>query len=181
MACSDTDKLLLLLYFYPQTCNNTIFHAITREVEIGCAYNALRNEKIKAPLRVYAFTGCDLTGTFSWFSENLFFDTFHKRNSIVHKAFASLRNNDDDLKEEIIDGFIKFVLNLYQPKSPSNINTLRQLRWYLFSKCQYDSEKLPLTPSALRFAIYRSHLMCNTWKKSLFPAQSYLNPEEYDW
>ena len=29
VACSDTDVLLLLLYFYPQICNNTIFHAIT--------------------------------------------------------------------------------------------------------------------------------------------------------
>ena len=85
------------------------------------------------------------------------------------------------LKEGIIDGLTQFVLDLYQPKRPSNINTLGQLRCYLFSKFQYDSEKLPPTSSALRFAIYRSHLACNTWKKSLFPAPSYLNPEEHDW
>ena len=64
---------------------------------------------------------------------------------------------------------------------PSNINTFRLLRWYLFSKFQYDSEKLPPTSSALRFAIYRSYLVCNTWKKSLFPAPSYLNSQEYGW
>ena len=29
VACSDTDVLLLLLYFYPQICNNTIFQANT--------------------------------------------------------------------------------------------------------------------------------------------------------
>ena len=46
---------------------------------------------------------------------------------------------------------------------------------------QYDSEKLPFTSSALRFAIYRSHLVCNTWTKLLFPASSDLNPEEYGW
>ena len=34
VACSDqTDVLLLLLYFYPQICNNTIFRAITREID----------------------------------------------------------------------------------------------------------------------------------------------------
>ena len=77
--------------------------------------------------------------------------------------------------------YVSYDYDLYQPKRPSNINTLRQLRWYLFSKFQYDSEKLPLTSSALCFPIYRSHLECNTWKKSLFPAPSYLNPEEYSW
>ena len=60
-----------------------------------------------------------------------------------------------------------------------NINTFRLLRWYLFSKFQYDFEKLPPTSSALRFAIYLSHLVCSTWKKSLFPAPSYLDPQEY--
>ena len=37
VACSDTDVLLLLLYFYPQIWNNTIFHAITWEMlDVGC-------------------------------------------------------------------------------------------------------------------------------------------------
>ena len=62
---------------------------------------------------------------------------------------------------------------------PSNINIFRLLRWYLFSKFQYGSEKLPPTSSALRFTIFRSHLVCNTWKNSLFPASLYLNSQEY--
>ena len=70
VVCSDTDVLLLLLYVYPQICNNTIFHAITREVDVGCAYNASGNKKSKALLGVYAFTGCDLTGRFTGFSKN---------------------------------------------------------------------------------------------------------------
>ena len=37
VLCSDTDILLLLLYFYPQICNNTVFHAIAREIDVGCA------------------------------------------------------------------------------------------------------------------------------------------------
>ena len=36
VACSDTDVSLLYLYFYPQICNNTIFHVITREIGAGC-------------------------------------------------------------------------------------------------------------------------------------------------
>ena len=181
MWYGQTDVLLLLLYFYSQICNNTIFHAITWGIAVGCANNALGNKKSKELLGVYAFTGCDLTGRFSGFSETIYFDTFFKSNWIVQKAFASLGNNDNNLKEEIIDGLTKFVLDLYHPKRPSNINTLRQLRWYLFLKFQYDPEKLPFTSSALHFAIYRSHLVCTTWKKSLFPAPSYLNPKQYGW
>ena len=134
-----------------------------------------------ALLGFHAFTGCDLTGRFSGFSKTTCFDTFLKSDSFVYKAFASLGNNEDGLKEGIIDGLTQFVLDLYQPKRPSNINTLRQLRCYVFSKFQYDSENLPPMYSALHSAIYRSHLVCSTSKKSLFAAPSYLNPEEYGW
>ena len=77
---------------------------------------SIRNEKSKALLGVHAFTDCDLTGRFSEFSKTTCFDTFLKRNSIVHKAFASLGNNDDGLKEEIIDGLTKFVLDFVSAK-----------------------------------------------------------------
>ena len=156
------------MYFYLQICNNTVFQAITREFNDGCAYNALGHEINISLLGFHAFTGCDLTGRFSGFSKSTCFDTFLKSKSFVHEAFAPLGDNDDELKEEIIAGLTTFVLDLYQPKRPLNINTLSQLRWYLLSKFQYDSEKLPPTSSALRFAIYRSHFVGNTWKKFCF-------------
>ena len=59
------------------------------------------------------------------FQKTTCFNTFLKSNSIVHKPFVLLGNNDDDLKEEIVDGLTKFALDLYQSKRPSNINTLR--------------------------------------------------------
>ena len=145
-----------------------------------CA-QCIRERKKYGAVRFSCFYRLRLNRKISGFSKTTYFDTFLKRNSFVYKTFASLGNNDDGLKEEIIDGLTQFVLHLYQPKRPSNRNTLGQLRWYLFSKFQYNSEKLTPTSSALHFAIYRSHLACSTWKKSLFPAPSYLNPEEYRW
>ena len=127
VACLDTDVLLLLLHFYPQICNNTVFHSITWEIDVGCAYNALGNKKGMVLLGFHAFTGCDLTGRFSGFSKTTCFDTILKRDSFLYKPFVSLGNNDDGLKEEIIDGLTQFVLDLFQPKRPSNINTLCQL------------------------------------------------------
>ena len=129
-------------------------------------------------LGFHAFTVCDLTGRFSGFLKATYFNTFLKSNSFVHKVLVSLGNNGDGLKEKIIDG-LTFVLDLYQSERPSNINTFGLSLWYLFSKFQYDSGKLPPTSSALRFTIYQSHIVCNTWRKSLFPAPSYLNPQEY--
>ena len=64
VACSDTDVLLLHLYFYSQICNNAVIHAITPEIDVKCVYNALRNEKSMALLGFHTFTGCDLTGRF---------------------------------------------------------------------------------------------------------------------
>lgn len=36
VACSDTDVLLLLLYFCPQICSKTVFHATIREIVAIC-------------------------------------------------------------------------------------------------------------------------------------------------
>ena len=146
---------------------------------VGCAYNALGNEKNMALLDFHAVTGCDLIGRLVDFRKASASIHFLKPIHSYIKDLLHWKKNDDGLKEEVIDGWTQFLLDLYQPKRPSNINTLRQKRWYLFSKFQYNFEKLPPTSSAISFAIYRSHLVCNTWKKSLFPALSYLNPEEY--
>ena len=52
----------------------------------------------------------------------LYFYVFLKSNSFVHKGFTSLGNNNNGLKEEIFYDLPTFVLELYQPKRPSNIN-----------------------------------------------------------
>ena len=81
-----------------------------------CACNALGNEESEALLGVDAFSGCDLIGRFIEFSKTTCFDTPLKSNSIVHKGFASLGNNDDGLKKWIIDGLTKFVLDFLSIK-----------------------------------------------------------------
>ena len=63
-----------------------------------------------ALLGFHVFTGCDLTERFSGFSKTTCFNTFLKSDSLVYKATASLENNGDGLKEEIIDGLTQFVL-----------------------------------------------------------------------
>ena len=57
-----------------------------------------------ALLGFHVSTGCDLTERFRGFSKTTYFDTFCKGNSFVYKGFTSLGNNDNGLKEEIING-----------------------------------------------------------------------------
>ena len=103
VACSDTDVLLLRLHFYLQIYNNTVFHAIAREIDVGHAYNVLGNKNSMVLLGFHAFTGCDVTERLSGFLKTTCFGAFLKSDPFVYKAFASLENNDDGLKEEIID------------------------------------------------------------------------------
>ena len=106
VACADTDVLLLLLYFYPQICSNTVFHATIREI-VAIYYTRYRRRmyakcikavRIMALLGFHAFLGCNLTGRFSGFSKTTCFDTFLKSNSYIHETFNSLGNNNNGLK-----------------------------------------------------------------------------------
>ena len=104
VACSDTDALFLLLYFYPYICNNTVFHTATQEIDVGCAHKCIKEHKKYGPVRK---TTC--------------FNTFLKSNLFAHEAFASLGNNDNVLKKDVINGLKTFVLDLHQPKRSWNI------------------------------------------------------------
>ena len=104
VAFWNKDVLFLFLCFYLQICNNTIFHTTTQEIDLGCLYNALGNEKNILLLGFHAFTSYDLTGRFSGFLKTTWFNTI-KSNSFVHKVFGSLGKNDSGLKEKIINDF----------------------------------------------------------------------------
>ena len=54
IACSDTDVFLLLLYFYPHICNNTVFHTTTRDINIGYAFNT---EHCVKSVRIRSYSG----------------------------------------------------------------------------------------------------------------------------
>ena len=69
------------------------------------------------------------------------------------------------------------IESITSEKFLSQFNTKRNLTKYLSCKIAPV-----LSVAAKRYVVaYRSHLVCNTWKKSLFPAPSYLNPEEHGW
>ena len=66
-------------------------------------------------------------------------------------------------------------------KLPSAVNNLAALRWYLFSKHQYEMEKLPPTASALKFKIFRSHFIALVLKRACLNFQQLPSFENYGW
>ena len=168
LSCSDTDVFLLLLNYYQLICNSTIFRTKTRDIDVGSTYNNLGEEKCAALLGFHSFTGCHQTGKFSGFSKLSCWKTFVKSKPSVLEAFAKLGQENVDItnSSKIGKGLIDFVLDLYHHNRPAHVNNLQSLRWYLFSKFQLESKKLPPTTSALHHAICRSHCISNIWKQS---------------
>ena len=140
----------LLLHTYPLLCAKTVFTAgrgdNKRDLDIGQAYEMLGSEKCQTLLGFHAFTGCDETGKFNGHSKTSCWNTFMSSSKQVLSAFTNLE-------------LMCFVLDLYQTYRPADIDTLAKLKWYMFSKKQLESEKLPPTNSAFMYVVHRSHFM----------------------
>ena len=66
-------------------------------------------------------------------------------------------------------------------KLPEDVQSIPQLRWYLFSKYQYEAEKLPPTPAAFKYKVFRSHFFTLVLRRSLVALQNLPNPLNYGW
>ena len=97
----------------------------------------------------------------------------------VISAFMKLGQNAD--LKDVFHDLTYFVLDLYHADRPENIDTLSKLRWYMFSKKQLESEKLPPTKSDLLYVMHRSDYMALVWKSSHLPHPSMSDPKMLDW
>ena len=75
-------------------------------------------------------------------------------NASVRNAFQCLRGS---LAVDIYNEMEQYVLQLYDSERPSVISNLSELRWYMLSKHQYESDKLPPTKMALDQKVIRAH------------------------
>ena len=157
--CCDTDVFLLLLHYFEKLCTRIVFNGKNDCVDIGMLYEVLDQEKVRALPEFHAFTGCDQTGKFRGFSKETCWKTFIDSPEVVVKSFQELGSSNEHPSEEVIHGLALFVLNLYRNTRQNNVDTLGSLRWYMFSKYQYEGDKLPATKHALLHMMRRSHYM----------------------
>ena len=180
----DTDVFLLLLNKYPQLCPNTVF--ITgrgqkrRQIPLRDIHEKLGEEKADGLLGFHAFTGADTSGRFAGKTKKKCFNTFMTASSDELRAFGSLGTGVDLPSPETLGALERFVCRLYCPKG-SDIVTIPQCRWYLFSQKHAEGEKLPPTLVTLRQHVNRAHFITMIWKKADEPCQELPPPTNYGW
>ena len=110
-----------------------------RSIPLRPLYNAVGSHVVAALPGFHAFTGCDQTGTICGKSKISCWNALQKADEQVLEAFANLGSSacvQDDVSK---------ILELYmcQRYIPlTQITTVKELRWFLFSKKQYADEKL---------------------------------------
>ena len=69
-----------------------------------------------------------------------------------------LGNNMDLPRLDVIEPLENWVVTCYKGKNcPRTVTTIPQISWYLYSKLQCESNKLPPTQAALKYKIFRSN------------------------
>ena len=138
----------------------------------------LGREACKALLGFHSFSGCDQTSKFNGYSKLSCWRLCRSSNESILEAFRTLGEN---LSLSTYDGLENFVMDLHCQKRPLTISNIGELRWYMFSKFQYESEKLPPTKSTLREKILRSHYTSLVWKSAHLPSAVLPDRKEFGW
>ena len=126
----------------------------------------------------HAFTGCDQTGTICGKSKILCWNTLKKADKQVLGAFASL-GSSAQVTADVTDQLELYMCQLHVPLT--QIKTVKELRWFLFSKGQYSDEKLPPTKGALEQMIKRANYVALVWKECGTPHPDLPEPTSHGW
>ena len=182
----DTDVFLLLIYYYQNLPMATKFRTgkgnALRDINVGSCFESLGPRRSSALLGFHTFTGCDQTGKFSGKSKSSCWKTFINCNDHVLDAFSSLGSSESLPSLDVLNSLEYFVVQLYGGNTrPTSIQTLPQLRWYMFSKYQTDATRLPPTMSALKYKIFRCHYVTKVLKSSHKPLQNLPDPCSFGW
>ena len=94
------------------------------------------------------------------------------------QAFANLGIKPLDKN---IEKLTEFVLQLYVKSRPKSVTSLGALRWYLFSKKQTESNKLPPTGKAIQQMMMHAHFTATQWKSSHLQHPNLPGPNNYEW
>ena len=72
-----------------------------------------------------------------------------------------------------------FVCQLYLPQT--SITQVKEVRWWLFTKRQAQTESLPPTKDALYQGIIRAHYQCVVWNNDITARPEIPSSTEYGW
>ena len=101
-------------------------------------YESLGREIRRTLSGFHSFTRCDqISGNLRKFKE---------ADREIIQTFQIL---GEQLTDKVKEGLEVFVMTMYCNNIPSSVKDISSLQWYLFSKHQFESEKLPPTQITL--------------------------------
>ena len=178
----DTDVLVLALWNFASLCDETSVVVGTgdkrRSIPLRPLYDSLGDHLVAALPGFHAFTGCDQTGTICGKSKVSCWNTLKKADKQVLEAFASL-GGSAHVQDDVAIRLELYMCHLYAPST--HITTVKEMRWFLFSKKQYADEKLPPTKAALEQTIKRANYVALVRKECGTPCPDIPSPTSHGW
>ena len=127
LSYSDTDVLLILLFYYKDLCSSCIFKTRNNEFKFQIIHENLGRQACKALLGFDSFSGWDQKQAslmvIRSFHAGIYFD--HPM-SLSWKHFKHLEKISPHL---LMMDLINFVMDLYCLKRPLTISNIGELRW----------------------------------------------------
>ena len=143
-----------------------------RRIQMKNIYDELGPAKAAALPRIHAFTGADITGSFTGKGKLQCWKIFNQADEDVIQAFTDL-GSSEEISENICIAIEKFVCRLYHSKS--KITEIGELQWLMFRQKQWQAQKLAPTRASLIPTIQRAHFQALTWFQDN-QAQQVLSP-----
>ena len=180
ISCSDTDVLLILLYYYEKLNSSTEFKTLKHVMNLKRIHDSIGPKVAKALIGFHAMSGCDQTGKFHGFSKLACWKAFMLSSDKIKEGFVSLGETPKPT-EAVTAMMEQFVIQLYTKKKTTSVEKLEDLRWYLFSKQQLEGQSLPPTRAALSQKVLRAHYTALQWKSSHLASPYLPDPTEFGW
>lgn len=178
----DTDVFILALRRYPVRCSNTSFVTGTGQrrcvIPLQPIYEKLGPLRAAALPGLHALSGADNTGSFAGKGKLAFWKAFQNASDAIVCALTSLGTTALPT-DDTIRAIEEFICTVYLPHT--TIVTVEKLRWWMFSKKQSQSERLPPSQDALHQAILRAHYQAMMWCNDITPNPDIPPPNAYGW
>ena len=150
----DTDVLVLLVANFDRLPTSTSISMASGIKQIEPIWKSLGPERSKALLGLHAFSGTDNTGRFAGVGKKTWMKLFLESSDAIVDALTSLCV-EENISENNVLTLAKLVCKAYRPKG-LQIESIPELRWYMFCKYMAESDKLSLTLGALSQHIARA-------------------------
>ncbi|MES9881199.1 MAG: hypothetical protein ABW185_10000 [Sedimenticola sp.] len=126
---------------------------------------------------IHALSGCDSTSAFSGKGKKKWLTVVSKNAEII-EGISELGLHPVDISDKALLASVNLISLMYTAKT---MDSLDDVRYELFSKKGYCSEKLPPTMDAARLHIKRANYQSFIWNSATEPYQQLPSPLDAGW